>query len=460
MMAGKVKNNRKLYQVTSDQFSLPGSSGKAKKAGKLPMLKWPDGEICWPITLYMLHQFEEGKKSEVGGGTPLTYAKQLSHLLRFCYKLKINFIDLDDSYFTQFIEHLGIEKNWDKHGLLRNVRQSNQVLNIGQRSIHFLFWYQTTFPKAKGLIGEREGLCQITVYRVRNSHKNAKSYSYKHSSFPTKSVREARIPVSTNQLELLYIANLESDQTPFIKRRRTAMLNLAKATGLRRVEMSNVTVSDIRKAAETGFLNIKPAKTKKNKVRQIHVLKSQLQPILSYINGPRAKLVRMTNRSGEKDPGVLFTTNKGKPISFETLTNDMNDLAQLVGLEKNVCLQMFRHRYFTDMAYNLLLGIKEFAERRELTTPSERIVMQEMRSLSQHEDDETLLGYIHAAYKEADALDSGMKLWNLSKIHESMTSSVEELKISLQQSNISATKALDQLETMLNIWENDLRSNE
>jgi hypothetical protein len=455
-----VKKNRKLYQLTSDQFVLPASTDKTRKTGKLPMLKWPDGEICWPITLYMIQQSNEGKKSEVGGGTPLTYAKQLSHLLRFCYKLKINFIDLDDSYLTQFIEQLGVAKNWDNRGSLRHVRQSNQVLNIGHRTLQFLFWYQATFHEAKGLIGEREDLCQITVYRVRNSHKSVESYSYTHPSFPTKSVRAARIPVSTNQLEQLYIANLESDQSPFIKRRRTAMLNLAKATGLRRVEMSDVTVTEIKEAVQTGYLNIKPAKSRRNKVRQIPILNSQLQPILSYIDGPRAKLIRKVARSGEETSDVLFTTNKGRPISFGTLTNDMHDLVQLAGMEMSVCLQMFRHKYFTDMAYNLLLGIKEFAERRELTAPSERIVLHEMRALSQHENDETLLGYIHAAYKEAKALDSGTKLWKLSQIHESMMLSVQELKTSIQQSNISSIEALERLDTMLTIWKNDLANNE
>ena len=459
------KTPKKLYKLTSDQFSLPSgvpsaSLFKVKRAGKLPMLKWPDGEICWPITLYIIDQYNKGKRCEVGGGTPLTYAKQLSHLVRFCYNCKINFIDLSDSYLTQFVEQLGVEKTWDARGTLRHVRQSNQVLNIGQRSIQFLFWYQATFPDAKGLIGERENLCRITVYTVNNSYKHADNYSFSHPSFPTKSVKKARIPVSVNQIEQLFIANLESDQTSFIKRRRAAMLNLAKATGLRRVEMSDVTVIDIKEAAKTGYLNIKPAKARRLKVRQIPVLKSQLQPVISYIDGPRAKLIRLVVKNGESDPGVLFTTNKGKPISFGTLTNEMNDLVKLSGLDMNVCLQMFRHKYFTDMAYNLLLGIREFAERRELTAPSERIVLQEMRALSQHEDDETLLGYIHAAYKEARALDSGTKFWKLSQIHESMRLSVNELKTSIRKNKISSIEALERLDTMLTIWKNDLTNNE
>jgi site-specific recombinase XerD len=453
----------KLYQLTSNQFVLPSiwlpnHPPQTKEAGNLPILKWPDGDICWPVSLYLIEQCNNGKSRKGKGGSLLTYAKQLSPIVRFCHKYKINFKDLDDSFITQFIQHLGDEKNWDAHGVYRHVRESNQVLSIGRRSIHFLFWYQSTFPHAKGLIGEREGLCQITIYPENQSGRERNGNGYTHPSFPTKSVKKARIPVSSSQLEHLFIANLNSDQTVFIKRRRAAMLNLARATGMRRIEMSDVTVSGIKEAANTGYLNIKPAKSKRNKVRQIPVLQSQLKPLVSYIDGPRAKLIR--NSVGKnKDPGVLFTTYKGAPLSEGTLTNDMHDLAQLAGLEMNVCLHMFRHRYFTDMAYNLLLGIKEFAERRELTTPSERIVLQEMKSLSQHESEESLLGYIHAAYKEARAWDSGTRLWKLSQIHESMVLTIQELQLSILQESVSTAQATERLQEMLSVWEKDLKEN-
>lgn len=449
---------QKLYQITSNEFvlpstSIPNQSPKTKDSGNLPILKWPDGDICWPTTLYLIEEYNSGKSRKGNGGSLLTYAKQLSPIVRFCYKHQVNFKDLDDSFITQFIQILGDEKAWDIHGVYRHVRKSNQVLAIGRRTIHFLFWYQATFPHAGGLIGAREDLCQITVYP--DSHSGQDGNGYKHPSFPTKSVEKARIPVTTNQLEKLFIANLNSDQSVFIKRRRAAMLNLARATGMRRVEMSDVTVPGIKEAIDTGYLIIRPAKSKKNKVRQIPVLQSQLRPILSFIDGPRAKLMRNLRC---EDTGYLFTTNRGASLSEGTLTNDMHDLAQLAGLEMNVCLHMFRHRYFTDMAYNLLLGIKEFAERRELTAPSERIVLQEMKSLSQHENEDSLLGYIHAAYKEANALDSGTKLWKLSQIHESMALSIRELQASIISEEISPLSACEKLQGMLSDWGQDLNT--
>ncbi|MFC1567637.1 tyrosine-type recombinase/integrase [Pseudomonadota bacterium] len=450
--------NRKLYQLTSNEFVLPSTvipnqPHKTKEAGNLPILKWPDGDICWPATLYLMEEYNRGKSRKGKGGSLATYAKQLSPIVRFCFKHQINFKDLNDSFITQFIQHLGNEKKWDTHGVYRHVRKSNQVLAIGRRTVLFLFWYQATFPHSGGLIGKGEDLCQITVYPDSQSGRNGNGF--KHPSFPTKSVEKARIPVTTNQLEKLFIANLNSNQSVFIKRRRAAMLNLARATGMRRVEMSDVTVPGVKEAVDTGYLIIIPAKSKKKKVRQIPVLQSQLRPILSFIDGPRTKLMR---NIGCKDTGYLFTTNRGTPLSEGTLTNDMHDLAQLADFEMNVCLHMFRHRYFTDMAYNLLLGIKEFAERRELTAPSERIVLQEMKNLSQHESEEALLGYIHAAYKEANALDSGAKLWKLSQIHESMALTIQELQASIISEEISASLACESLQRMLSDWGRDLNN--
>ena len=137
-----------------------------------------------------------------------------------------------------------------------------------------------------------------------------------------------------------------------------------------------------------------------------------------------------------------------------------SDIANLADLDSSVCLHMFRHRYFTDMAYNFLLGIREFAERRELTAPSELIVLQQMRSLSQHENDETLMRYIHAAYKEAKAWDIGQTLWNLSQIHESMNLTINELKESLSSGQHSIAQATTRLEEMLVIWKQELLSHE
>lgn len=453
----------KLYFLSGKDFELPGlvlpdGQIKNKSAQTVPIVIWPNGLTCWPATLYLNNKYQAGKSSSNSGGTLLTYAKNLSPFIRFCAQQRVAFSELDDNVFALFIMQLSDEKGFDNHGTLRHLRKSNQVLNIGRRVLEFLFWYQDFFSYPH-FIGEEHENCNITVRR-ENYRFQGRSYGYwSHISFPTRNSYKIRQPVNSNDLEKLFIANIKSKQSNYIIRRRSAMLHLARATGARRVEMAKISTEAILSAYEKGILNLNVAKSpKRQKWRAIPVLKSRIEPIVAFINGARASLIR--HAVGKKnDNGFLFITSIGQRLAESTLTNEMHDIAKLANLDSTVCLHMFRHRYFTDLAYNFLLGIREFAERRELTSPSELIVLHQMRSLSQHESDETLKRYIHAAYKEAKAWDIGQTIWNLSQIHESMSLNIDDLKESISSGKSDVSQAIIKFEEMLTLWKEELMAN-
>jgi len=404
----------KLYSQTSSECKIPltvlrNHNKKFMNAAKIAIVSWPNLKICWPVTMYLLYLVSLNRSLKGSGGTILTYAKQLSHFVRFFVEHKLSFCDIDDRDITLFVDDLKDERCIDTKGCNRAKRHSNQVRTIASRALHFLFWYQNKFLHDTGLIGYEGDNCLITVYHQTFYINGVTVTSMSHASFPTADVVKPQNPVSSIQIEELFLANLESPQCVYVKRRRATMLNLARATGGRRIEMSAVTITEIREACNSGFLNLLVAKKRKRVVRPIPILKSRLNQIIQFIDGPRTKLLKDLGKQND-DSGHLFLSTKGNKLSENTLTNDMNDISHMASLAVNVCLHMFRHRYFTDMAYNLLLGIKEFVEKRELTAPSERIVLQEMRSLSEHESDESLLRYIHAAYKEAPAWDLGERL--------------------------------------------------
>ena len=122
------------------------------------------------------------------------------------------------------------------------------------------------------------------------------------------------------------------------------MLHLARATGARRIEMSKLSVQSIIQAYEVGILNITSAKSRnREKIRSIPVLKSTLEPVISFIKGARTNIIRNTIGINN-DCGFLFVSHNGKKLSENTLTNEMHDLAVLSNLESRVCLHMFRHR--------------------------------------------------------------------------------------------------------------------
>lgn len=451
----------KLYHLPNHPPPPQGNRSRLNIVGRhshAPIVCWPNGSVCIPVTLYLNALYSPGSRYKGNSGTLVTYAKNLSHLVRFCSVRTVSFQDLDDSAIVDFVRQLQDETTLKEH-ILHRARGASQVRVIARRAFHFLIWLQDIFSIPNLISKSPSQLAQINLI-VRTS--NTRGYStefYDHPSLPTADTPKKRFPVTTPHIEKLFQANIESSQSAYVKRRRATMIQLARATGVRRIEMNSVTVDAIRKAYECGSLSVRVRKTKKQKVREIPILKTQLVPIIKFIEGHRALLVKNT-MGATKDPGNLFLSVHGKPLSDDTLTNDMHDLAKLAGLKVNVCLHMFRHRYFTDMAFNMLQGIREFVERKELTAPTEQIILQQMRALSQHEDDKTLLGYIHAAYKEAKAWDLGERLWKMSQVHDSMVSALATLRSELKkESNPQNTKAsnlLDEFGDLLEHWQADL----
>lgn len=446
----------KLYHQPSHAYS----AGATKMHGGMfdehvyaPIVCWPNGAICMPITLYLNSIYSRGQKLRGNSGTLVTYAKNLSHIVRYCSARQIPFHELSDATITEFVRFLQDETGLKEH-LVARLRSTTQVRVIARRTFHFLLWLQEALS-LRGLISANTSSARINLLTRKHRARGCAVDYFDHPSLPTPDTPKKRFPVSTEHIERLFEANVTSTQSAYVKRRRAALLQLARATGARRAEMADVTITDIRKALETGSLSISVGKTRRKKIREIPVLKSQLEPILQFVDGQRALLIKKAV-GANRDPGKLFLTSRGRPLSVETLTNDMHDLARMAGLESNVCLHMFRHRYFTDMAFNMLLGIREFVERKELTAPTEQIILQQMRALSQHEDDKSLLGYVHAAFKEATAWDIGERLWKMSQIHDSMVSALSILKSEIKGNTASAKELLEEFGDLLGEWRADL----
>ena len=69
-------------------------------AHDIPMLSWPDGRWCLPANIYMLELYHRGLSRKNHGGTLLTYAANITHLLRYCFDNQIDFPDLTDNQFA------------------------------------------------------------------------------------------------------------------------------------------------------------------------------------------------------------------------------------------------------------------------------------------------------------------------------------------------------------------------
>jgi len=83
-------HNSKLYSKTSKIFELPlliskNNSVVTSLADYFPTLSWPDGRWCFEANVFMLELYYKGLSRKNKGGTLLTYAANISPIIRYCY---------------------------------------------------------------------------------------------------------------------------------------------------------------------------------------------------------------------------------------------------------------------------------------------------------------------------------------------------------------------------------------
>lgn len=291
-------HKHKLYHLPTHPKPESGSrQSTVDRHPHSPIICWPDGSICIPVTLYLNALFSPGSRYKGNSNTLTTYAKNLSHLIRFCSARQISFHELDDNTITNFVAQLQDETTLKNH-VLHKARGASQTRVIARRAFHFLIWLQDTYSIPLFISKSTANQAQINLITRTSNMRGYRTVFYDHPSLPTADTPKKRYPVTTQDIQILFQANIESSQSAYIKRRRAAMIQLARATGARRIEMNSVTVDDIKQAYESGSLSVVVRKTKRKKVREIPILKTQLKPIVQFIEGNRSLLVKRTIYSG------------------------------------------------------------------------------------------------------------------------------------------------------------------
>jgi len=78
----------------------------------IPFVTYPDGRSCYELNVFLLEQVKLKNLSlRVKGGTARTNAFELVHLIRFCWTQAMNLTQLNDDYFTLFINYLMAERD-------------------------------------------------------------------------------------------------------------------------------------------------------------------------------------------------------------------------------------------------------------------------------------------------------------------------------------------------------------
>ena len=423
----------KLYVLTTEDFHLPrhasGGIVSTDPAGNLPQLLWPDGTVCWLANLYLLQGYRRGRSRRNRGGTLVTWAKHLSHLIRWCFRNAINFHDMWDSHFVMFVRTLKVEKS--SKNLRSKKRSFAQVNTICSTILNFLAFVDSQMP-GLNLIGPTGRIrAEKRTYRItaRHAERTIERTYWFHEEVPEDRHCRRRFPVSSSAVERLYLANDELEAELFVKRRRYIMLRLLEITGGRRIEVSMIKEQDIEDALLTGKLKLFTAKKRKEASRVVPVSRTDLKDILSYCKHYRKRIVRATVGAARDSGFLLISSTSGTPLAVDTLSSEMRTLRIAAGIDdEEVCLHAFRHRFATKVLIQLILSRRYETEddlkKAILDTETLKLQLMEWLGVSSLA---MVNHYVHLAFEELADHKGTLNRLQIYKVADAMEAKSEDL---------------------------------
>jgi integrase len=461
-----MKAKSKLYQVTDVDFELPVYVDMRRKvntrdASNIPMITWPDGSWCLPANVYMLSLFQRGLSRRNRGGTLLTYATNISHLLRFLFDNQIDLVNFTDNQFSFFIKTLQGERRANKPEVL--ARDSNSVIAIGRNCLDFLSVMES-FYKIENYLGPT---CQIRAtqkeftLKQRGSKKlQAKMIRkfWHHSSFPTPSPKNKRLPISTVNVEKIrQIINTES-KSIFQRKRRYVMLKLLEITGGRRSEVAAVSCENIYKATKTNMLQMITVKKGGgiDEIREIPISNHDLAFLIEFIEKNRRSIIRSTCGLENDDDFLLISQTSGRGLRSNTITQEIASLSKAAGIMEKSCPHMFRHRFITKL-FVALIEQHEFENPdsfRKALLDTEKI-KQIVQQWTGHSDLNSLDVYINLAFDEITNFKGTFDIVYTHNILQSAKGTLKQLKTDLKSGD-SLDDISDTLHKLLEGLERDL----
>jgi len=449
-------DNQQLWTLTSAECMLLSHTTHSgpilKKCPKLPVVYWPDGRVCFPVTMWLIECSRNRRASHSAsrrGSTSTTDASLISLFVRYMANSAIEFENMSDDHMFHWANQLAAERDLSNSLLPR--RHTTQIGRIMRKAIQFLLWYQDSFLQHRSLIGRDIG-CQVRITEEHGRSRKGHAFQYmQHRAIPKNSVPNDVKPIGHAQITKLYDAIRHSTRNAYVRSRRRHTLRILEAVGGRRLEISQITVDDVRKAFATEMLVIKSVKRSDGKSRQVPVDRSWIAPVIDFIETQRKRLVNDLIRDGviEADPGFLFLGIRGHVISEETITKEVTTLARLADISEKACPHMFRHRFITiQVAYRL----KEYIDQ-ELPMDVAHTILTKVAELTGHRDPMSLWRYIDLGFDELKVWDTAERVLRFRARAEGTLRQLETL---LQEtegcfSQSALTQAMDLLRNVADV---------
>lgn len=434
-----------------------------REAVDIPMIMWPDGTWCFPANVYMLALFHRGLSRKNQGGTLLTYATNISHLLRYVFHNKIDLANLTDNQFSLFIKMLQGETRASQPEV--HARDANAVIAIGRNCLDFLasvgrVYQDESFIGPKGQIRAEQKEFEVKPEGGRKGNVKLIRQYWHHRTFPTADPKNKRLPISTDAVEKLRQIIQVASGSIFQRKRRYVMLKLLEITGGRRSEVAAITCESILKASKMTepMLKLMTAKRKggKDEYRYIPIASHDVAFLLEYIEINRRRIVRATCGHENDDGYLLISETFGKRLRPNTITQEIAELSKAADIKEKSCPHMFRHRFITKL-FVALIEQHEFENtdnfRRALLDTE--TLKQKVQQWTGHTRLNSLDIYINLAFEEATHFKNTYNIVSTKLIVDSFKGTLRQLQAELRNGS-SPTEILSRLDKLICAFEEDL----
>lgn len=461
-----MRTKSKLYQVTATAFEFPSHVDMKHRvitteAGNIPMISWPDGSWCLQANVYMLDLYYRGLSRKNRGGTLLTYAANISHLLRYIFNNKFDLANLTDNQFSFFIKTLQAEKR--DHQPSVSVRDSNSVIAIGRNCLDFLatvgrLYQNENFISPRGQIRAEQKEFSLKQDSGRRSQGKLIRKYWHHRAFPSPSPKNKRLPISTVNVEKLrQIIQTESKST-FQRKRRYVMLKLLEITGGRRSEVSALTCNSVYQASKTNMLEILTAKRSggKEEFRFIPIASHDVAFLIEFIEKNRRSIIRSTCGNKNDDGYLLISQTHGLGLRANTITQEIATLSKAAGIKEKSCPHMFRHRFITKL-FVALIEQHKFENTdsfRRALLDTERI-KQIVQQWTGHSNLDSLNIYINLAFDEVANFKDTYNIVNTKRVVQSFKGTLNQIQTELKNGG-SLIEISDRLNKLVGEFKEDL----
>ncbi|WP_426234785.1 tyrosine-type recombinase/integrase [Pseudomonas sp. TWP3-2] len=387
-----------------------------KDGANLPFLVWPNCRPCIPANLYMLalrdtpgrHGAPLSRRGSKGG-TIGDHAAKISQLIRFCYQKKVDFLELTDSQFADFISEIRMQRF--KNNIRQRQKNSKGVNLTGQVCLKFLQHIGNIAGRPDFVAPN--GAINISYREFLHKSTNGRTFKttsiYHHSFSVGGDAADTRNPISDRSITALKNAADEAGTSRFLNLRRHIHMLFLEHTGPRRGELAELKVSSINKAfsMKHPMLELTTLKKGISTTRQVPVSKMLLNEARKYIKFARSKVICKFTKSGRPDHDFLFISETtGKPLADTTITNEINSLAKFARIDAKACPHMFRHAFCTNL-FVILYQRYKFSDSKEfeIRLLSDHLFLEEVLQYTGHSSIIGLLPYLKTAYTRLNKID-------------------------------------------------------